>query len=267
MRFVTADDLTTVALRASSLLIQENVVSAVTVGGSLSRGDTDEMSDVDLFVWCEPGAISAIWERRRAIADQIGSVDVIVDIPDLVPWSFIVFLTDSVRLHLTVVEDTGHLLPPDQIVLHDKVASRDATSHYRPDSGAHDPYSWERFYFWLNRAVVGVHRADPWQVLDADIQLITIAASELALARGKEFYGLRRLATFLERDEEERWAEWIQLGTESALGGRTLDIVDLYLTTMASVPSGQRRLPDRAVELIDGARSALVRIRQARSEK
>lgn len=59
----------------------------------------------------------------------------------------------------------------------------------------------DRFVFWVNRAMVAVKRSDILQLAEARLALLEIYLGAVAKTHRAEFYGLRKVESYLSQEE------------------------------------------------------------------
>ena len=189
--------------RAVAVLEKEPEILLLTLEGSLSRGDNDAWSDVDLELFCQASCLESAWNYRATIFHQIGEVLCIADISDMVPWACIAFYGHS-RLHLTYRTPEEHKSTGK--ILFDRKTSSEPTHYATLTIPTSDALSSPRFAFWLNRAFVGAYRADKMQMAESRLRLLEIWLSMVARSRLLPFYGLRKASAYLTLDEMQ-WCD------------------------------------------------------------
>ena len=227
-------------------------VRALLLGGSLGRGEGDELSDVDLFIVAQPRRLAELWAERRAIAERLGRVlGVFRDLPSADPMLAIALYDGPLKVDLffreEAVEDSPWvregvtpLVDKNGTVRRGPEPKREAPlDEHHADVAELDAHAWD-FALWL---WTKLHRGESWLVYT-------------------------RLATFLETIVLAAWSEAVAgAGWRGALGaGRRLptDVLDRIGRALprSADPEELLRALRAQASLYAAARSELLRDRR-----
>lgn len=189
--------------QVSAALEDQAHVVAAALGGSIARGDADEWSDVDVDVYCEPGHERACWSGRHSVLASCGELVIDVDVSDVVPLSSISFFLSGPRLHLTYLSMSAVHSSPQRFLFRDSRLAgicTHADEHHVP-ARATCVANVGQFIFRLNRAQVAVQRCDAMQLAESRLALLDVYLGAVAASRDKEFFGLRKLNSYLSESE------------------------------------------------------------------